>query len=278
MDIHNFYKSNASHWENTYNSDLKPSLRHRMEYCVTTAKAIGAERILDAGCGTGQLVEVFAQGGFACDGLDLSDEMLEIAARRLGKFENTIVKKGDLSRIEDYPSDAQYDLITAMGVFVHQIDEIAVLRAFHDKLSSDGRIVISFKNGLFSLFTLNENSREFLLNSLSEAGVSPGLRDAADRFFAEKCTAPVLSRNPNREQMKAVFNRFHNPLTISNLLGQTGFELEDIHFLNFHPAPPIVMCDRKEAASEAEELYKRYSGSWPGHILASSFLARARKV
>ncbi len=162
--IESFYKIHRTNWTEAYSNtcETKPSFQLRIKYAIELAKNSSARLVLDAGCGTGQLIAELARSGIPCDGIDASTEMLAIAKARLQSplpYQPLLVR-GNLESIQDYPS-SEYNLITAFGVFVHEIDEHRVLRNFHRKLSPDGLVFISFRNLLFSIFTLNEHTMVF---------------------------------------------------------------------------------------------------------------------
>ena len=47
-----------------------------------------AGKVLDLGCGTGQATLLFAERGFSVTGLDVSDNMIEVAKKKCSQYPN----------------------------------------------------------------------------------------------------------------------------------------------------------------------------------------------
>lgn len=107
-------------WAETYDATMLEGLRYRSPALV--AALLGeylpdrTAEVLDVGCGTGLAGQSLAELGFsAIDGLDLSTEMMQVAARR-GVYRHFIA--ADLNQPLDMP-DAHYDGATCSGTFTH---------------------------------------------------------------------------------------------------------------------------------------------------------------
>ncbi len=98
----------------------------------------GSLRILDAGCGTGGLLEKMLPYG-ECEGLDASEVALELCRKRRG-LEN--VRRVDLNEWQA-PSEA-YDAITCVDVLYHLNirDEEPVVEKFRQALKQGGRLIL----------------------------------------------------------------------------------------------------------------------------------------
>lgn len=276
--IGSFYRKHAGHWTRHYGGKQKPSFHLRIRYAIELARRLKARRALDAGCGTGHLVEALGTSGVPCDGMDLSQEMLNEARSRLGSGPRLV--RGDLEKLSDYPT-GRFDLITAFGVFVHDIDEKKVLDNFRRKLSPTGRLFISFRNPLFSLFTLNEHTISFYEDLLKASPVSPADKRRALDYFTASCRNRYVSRDKTRgfnRDFAKTFSKFHNPLEIPGLFERSGFAVADLIYLNMHPLPPRVLEKSGSRDRAAAAMEKRLSRSWQGMFLASSFLVEARKA
>lgn len=107
-------------WAETYDATMLEGLRYRSPALVAALLgehlADRTAQLLDIGCGTGLAGQSLAELGFtAIDGLDLSPEMMQVAARR-GVYRHFIT--ADLNRPLDMP-DAHYDGATCSGSFTH---------------------------------------------------------------------------------------------------------------------------------------------------------------
>lgn len=148
--------------------------------------------ILDAGCGTGELlIKLFDEGYNVC-GLDLSNEMLNIAKSKIDKLDYRIsLYENDLSEsfavkefsaivsfldvfnyIEDYKKAFKhiYEALTPGGIFlfdVHQIDYLNDLIGYSEEEELDG---FSYKwkvlkgsesNSIIHDLTIYANNKEY---------------------------------------------------------------------------------------------------------------------
>ncbi|MCP4404443.1 MAG: methyltransferase domain-containing protein [bacterium] len=73
------YKAFARYYD-TYTSSFEADLDLYLALCSPQ------DRILEVGCGTGRILKRFLQAGFQLTGIDISQEMLEIAEKKLSAF------------------------------------------------------------------------------------------------------------------------------------------------------------------------------------------------
>lgn len=90
--------------------------------------------ILDVGCGDGDFLESFKEGGFK----DLTGIDLFINDKNMSE-DITIYK----TSLEDFKSDKKYDLITSIHSFEHMDNQLINLKCFENLVSDNGIIVIS---------------------------------------------------------------------------------------------------------------------------------------
>ena len=107
-------------WAETYDETMLQGLNYRSPAKVADLLAQHlANRnavLLDIGCGTGLAGQGLAAHGFVTiDGLDVSPEMMQVAARR-GVYRNFVT--ADLNLPLDIPSDS-YDGASCCGTFTH---------------------------------------------------------------------------------------------------------------------------------------------------------------
>ena len=107
-------------WATTYDMHLQSGLHYRAPQRIAEILAgVLADRsclILDVGCGTGLVAEYLAHRGFnACDGLDFSPEMLEVAEQK-GIYRSLI--EADLEKPLEI-AEGSYDAAICCGTFTH---------------------------------------------------------------------------------------------------------------------------------------------------------------
>lgn len=94
-------------------------------------------RVLDAGCGSGRLLDELVRYGWRVSGLDMNPDSVEIARGR----GHEDVHQGV---VESLPwEDETFDLITSLDVIEHTADDRVSLRELRRVLRADGRLLIT---------------------------------------------------------------------------------------------------------------------------------------
>jgi 2-polyprenyl-3-methyl-5-hydroxy-6-metoxy-1,4-benzoquinol methylase len=94
--------------------------------------------LLDVGAANGYFVAMAKQAGFAAQGIEISSQAVEWA-RKLGR----LVEK---STLEEYSITANFEYLTALDVLEHIEDPVKFLKSAHEKLTSDGFLLINVPN------------------------------------------------------------------------------------------------------------------------------------
>lgn len=101
-------------------------------------------RILDAGCGTGELSAKLAENGFELDSLDISKVMLDMFKRKIIKrnLKNIRIKQGDLNKKLLYVSN-RFDFVINVHSLFMLDDKRAVLTELGRVLKKNGFLIIA---------------------------------------------------------------------------------------------------------------------------------------
>ena len=100
-----------------------------------------AERVLDAGCGSGRLTLLLAQAGAEVTGFDTSSERLEQArARAAGLGMSPRLLEVDFNAALPF-ADATFDAVTSRLALMAASDPVATLRELRRVLEPNGRLV-----------------------------------------------------------------------------------------------------------------------------------------
>ncbi len=134
------YKTFATYYDHFYRTkDYEKEtcfLKHLLsEYHVHT--------ILDVGCGTGTHLSKLEQSGYACEGIDLNTEMVEIAKT---KHKGTIFQ----ADMRTFQLNRRYDAIISMfAVFNHNLDmndARSTLIQIRNHLNPNGVVILDLYN------------------------------------------------------------------------------------------------------------------------------------
>jgi SAM-dependent methyltransferase len=231
-------------------------------------------RLLDLGCGGGDLCVEAAGLGFEATGIDVAPGMIaEAEARRralppaLGQ--RLAFRVGDIVRT-DLP-DAAFDAVTALGLVEYLDDDGSFFQAVARWLRPGGVLVVSGRNRLFNLASLNDYTRREietgdavrLLAELAALRPDVAIADRLEDFVSRLRDAlPALEaalagdRAAGPASPGVAFagrRRQHTPRELTAAAAEAG--LRDASFLGVHahPFPPAL-----EAA--VPRFYNRLAG------------------
>jgi 2-polyprenyl-3-methyl-5-hydroxy-6-metoxy-1,4-benzoquinol methylase len=262
-----------------------PSNYTRLEILCNRLVEFGAKRVFEVGMGEGSPLRAFGRAGMEVCGCDLSEPMVVATRERLKKagVNAPILFVGD---IEDAKSltpaleRGKYDAIIASGVLPHIQKEKAFFENIRMMLRPGGRIFIEFRNKLFSLFTLNRYTKEFVLDDLL-AGVSADVKDAVaaelDRRLATNFPPVRGHHDPDRPGYDDILAKFHNPLELEAQVASHGFRSLGFHWYHYHAAPPMI-ADKLGKAFDRESLRLEHEAGWRGMFLCSAGIIEAELV
>lgn len=133
------YDSFAAAYSASNESNLFNAYYARPEMIRLTGDVAGME-ILDAGCGSGPLMEALRSKGAVVSGFDLSPAMVELARQRLG--EDADLRVADLGATLPYPDDT-FDLVVASLSLHYVKDWASALAELRRVLKPRGRLIVS---------------------------------------------------------------------------------------------------------------------------------------
>jgi len=246
-----------------------------------------ARTVLDAGCGPASILRSLISDGFEAWGFDESHGMVEQAKHALKELgvPSDRVWQGDASQPAAYRCNAPgapatFDAAISIGVLPHlqpaQVD--AAMRLLHQAVRPGGTVILQARNALFSLFTFNRNTHEFLRDELMPVETQHG---AQARELAQHALAEVASRvrmdlpaNRGGAGYDDTQPRAENPLTLPSRFAAVGFRHVQTLFYHYHAVPPMCESADQETFRSASVAMESTLGptAWQGHFLASSFL------
>lgn len=108
-------------------------------YCVMDIVAdVKPQRVLDIGCGAGDVIHRLALKGCEVVGVDLSEAAREQALTRTEDVRDRVTITGEIP-----PDPEQFDMVMSCEVLEHIEDDKAALREWAKKVAPGGRLLIS---------------------------------------------------------------------------------------------------------------------------------------
>lgn len=199
-----------------------------------------SKKILELGCGTGNYTKLLLKRGYDVTGVDLSDEMLNIARKRMdGKF-----LKGD---IRDFTINKKFDvcLITfnVIGYITKTSEIIKTFKNIKNHLNEGGILIFDFWNGLG---VINDPPTQRMKEVENEnmkilRFTTPNLRSAEHLCDINFKFLEIDKKNNTFSELYERHSlRFFFPLEIKYLLENSGFEV-------------LKMCPFLESEGEVNE-------------------------
>jgi 2-polyprenyl-6-hydroxyphenyl methylase/3-demethylubiquinone-9 3-methyltransferase len=142
--------------------DLNPV---RLQY-VERARPLAGLRIIDVGCGGGLLAEAMARKGAEVTGLDLADDLLEVA--KLHALESGVELRYVLEDAETHATQHphRYDVVTCMEMLEHVPDPVAVVAALGALVKPGGDVFVSTLNRTLRAYAFAVVGAEYVMRLL----------------------------------------------------------------------------------------------------------------
>lgn len=274
-------------FEELMTSGVYPANYFRLQKLINAFSQPNIKRVIEIGLGEGTPALTLARAGKEMIGFDVSQGMVDEARARLrlAGVEESKVFLGDISDPITYVhaiGDGLFDGLVAMGVMQHMEKDEYVLGNMASLVRSGGKVFIMFRNKLFSLFTFNRYTHEFIVNDLLQ-GVDPDVRAEVSKYLASILRMDLPPENipvVNTEQMltKPVFSKFHNPFEVMELFNKVGFANAKLHWYHYHPAMPSLEAGMSDKFRSSALQLEHESSGWRGMFLCSAFVVEATRT
>lgn len=177
----------------------------RVRYIEQCAAGLKGKRVLDVGCGGGLLTEALAAKGADATGIDLADEVIEVA--RLHGLESKIKAAYVKASAEDLAakSPASFDLVCCLEMLEHVPDPASVIAAVAKLAKPGATVVFSTINRNPKAFAFAVVGAEYVLNL-----VPRGTHDYAKFIKPSELTAWAREAGLTPIEIKGLQ---YNPLT-----------------------------------------------------------------
>jgi 2-polyprenyl-3-methyl-5-hydroxy-6-metoxy-1,4-benzoquinol methylase len=270
-----------------YSAPEYPANYFRLQILLNAFTQKNIRRVIEVGVGEGTPLKTMANAGMEVWGFDISQQMVEKSKAMMQSLslDPDRVFWGDVQDPITYShvlKAGAFDGLIAMGVMPHIQNDHQVIKNMGALVKPGGSVFIEFRNKLFSLFTFNRYTMDFILNDLL-VNVSDDVKQAVEKELSSHLRMDLPPRRSTVEGTDkagydAILSKFHNPLEISELFTRNGFQDIQLHWYHYHPTPPMMENKLPELfRQEAIRLEHEPSG-WRGLFLCSAFVVEAVKV
>lgn len=244
-------------------------------------------RVLDIGCGTGDLALDVGRRGVEAVGIDFAADMIRICeeARAAAKLEN--VRFEHVSMFDFDPRGAKFDLISAQGLIEYisseQLD--ALCRKVFEMLAPGGAFIVGSRNRLFNVVSLNAftaverelGNLDDLAREAQACATAPGQAEAIAAMERLARAYPQPDRHPTTGVAVSVRYQY-SPGELAGRLRRFGLAPHAIAGAHYHGLPPVVAAEWPALhASLADTIYRERRDDIRLLPYCSTFVLDARR-
>ncbi len=288
------YDAIADEYRNQYDSRrLKnpvapyPANQFRLKLLLDSFKRNKIKSVCEVGFGEGTPLIELSRLGMDVYGFDLAPKMVNRGKERFVAqgLDSSRVFLGDIQDKSSYAKSlsklSKFDGIVAMGVMPHVVDDVRALKNMKDMVRPGGRVFIEFRNSLFSLFTQNRYTADFILNDLLK-DVSPRMKTIIEKDLGKRMRMdqPIVRSRVSGTNMPgydAILSKFHNPFEVTELFKKVGFRNIKLLWYHYHAAMPYLQADDPKLFFEESKKLEFEKSGWKGYFLCSAFVVEAEK-
>jgi len=258
----------------------------RLQLLLNSFASKGIKRVIEVGVGEGTPLSTLGGAGLDVWGFDISSEMVKTSRAKMrdSGMNADHIFLGDIQDPTTYAHVFQHGLfdgLMAMGVMPHVENDDMVLENIATLVRPGGSVFIEFRNKLFSLFTFNRYTIDFiltdLLSSVSPAVKSVVAKDLESRLRIDMPPLRMALEGSDAPGYDAVLSKFHNPFEVLDLFTRHGFERARLLWYHYHPAMPYLQGQIPELFRKEAIRLEHESSGWRGYFLSSAFVVEAVK-
>lgn len=290
MSVSSHYDGSAASYyeqfdpERIWTNEEYPANYFRLQLVQRLLADAGVTSLYELGVGDATPLSTIGSTGIRVAGHDISPEMVKFAranmeARGLDPALISLLDVQDGGAIAaERELRGEFDAVMALGVIPHVPDDNAFVAAMDTFVKPGGRLILQFRNSMFSMFTFNRLTKEFILDELL-VNVPEAIRavvsaDLDARLAVDK---PPLRTRPTGDGYDEILSRFHNPFELAQVVEQHGFSGIKYHWYNYHPAYPMLAGQIDARAYRQAQVALEHEGTWRGMFLCSAGIIEAVK-
>lgn len=291
-DVSDHYDGSAPSYHEQYDPDLVwtnaeyPANFFRLQKVIEILRERGVQSVYDLGAGEASpIIKIREELGVEIRASDLSPEMVRLGKENLAKhgMDPSWISQVDIRHMDQIRQEAarvgQFDAVIALGVIPHVEDDELFVTAMSAFLKPGGTLILQFRNSMFSMYTFNRLTKEFILEELMEP-VPAKFRNVVEgdldlRLAVDK--PPKRTWDKDAPAYDEILARFHNPFELAEVVKSAGFHDITYRWYNFHPTYPMVAGALDATEYRQAQIDLEADTSWRGMFLCSAGMIIATK-
>ena len=290
MSVASHYDGSASSYGDQYDPEKLwtnaeyPSNFFRLQLVQRLLESFGSTSVYELGVGDASPLSTIGASGLRVAGNDVSSEMVKVARANMESrgLEGSLITWLDAQDASALAAErdlrGEFDSVMALGVIPHVSDDVAFIQGMDSFLRPGGQLILQFRNSMFSMFTFNRLTKEFILDELL-VDVPSAMRNAVsldldNRLAVDK---PPVRTRPTGDGYDEILSRIHNPFELAELVRAQGYSDLKFHWYNYHPTYPMI-ADQFDAREYREaQIALEAESTWRGMFLCSAGIIEAVK-
>jgi 2-polyprenyl-3-methyl-5-hydroxy-6-metoxy-1,4-benzoquinol methylase len=290
MTVASHYDGSASTYADQYDESKiwtnaeYPANFFRLKLVRRILADAGVTSLYEHGVGDATPLVTIAGDGIRVAGNDVSPEMVKFARANMirhGLDPESInlldVQSHDSIDIERGRAGS-FDAVMALGVIPHVEDDRWFVSSMDKFLDPGGRLLLQFRNSMFSMFTFNRLTKEFVMDELLPE-VPESIREIVSADLDQRLAVdkPPKRTRPTGDGYDEILSKFHNPFELSEIVKSFGYKDLQFHWYNYHPAYPMLAGSIDSKVYRQAQIDLEGDTSWRGMFLCSAGLIQAVK-
>jgi len=291
MSVASHYDGSASTYADQYDetkiwtNEEYPANYFRLKLVRRILADAGVTSLYEHGVGDATPLVTIAGDGIRVAGNDVSPEMVKFARANMIKhgLDREAINLLDVQSHDSIDIErakaGSFDAVMALGVIPHVEDDRWFVASMDKFLEPGGQLLLQFRNSMFSMFTFNRLTKEFVMDELLPE-VPESVRqivsaDLDQRLAVDK---PPKRTRPTGDGYDEILSKFHNPFELSEIVKSFGYRDLQFHWYNYHPAYPMLAGSIDPRVYRQAQMDLEGDTSWRGMFLCSAGLIQAVKV
>ena len=290
MSVASHYDGSASTYADQYNEEKiwtneeYPANFFRLKLVRRILTDAGVTSLYEHGVGDATPLVTIAGDGIRVAGNDVSPEMVKFARANMTEhgLDPESINLLDVQSHDAIDTECKragsFEAVMALGVIPHVEDDRWFVDSMDKFLEPGGRLLLQFRNSMFSMFTFNRLTKEFVMDELLP-DVPESIREIVSADLDQRLAVdkPPKRTRPTGDGYDEILSKFHNPFELSEIVKSFGYKELQFHWYNYHPAYPMLAGSIDPKVYRQAQMDLEGDTSWRGMFLCSAGLIEAVK-